>query len=163
MKKQLWGGGGTIIGLCEALRSRIAEATGTLRLETENLDDDPRAPVVINGFLPPKRASGESENPFVIVRPKDWRIGDDGFLRVKVRIIIGTYSEEYDAHEYCITVFHRIMYNIRERPTLDRRYTLEYPVAWEMFDDQPYPFWQLVGTLEFIVPTPTMLPDEGVI
>lgn len=156
-------GGGTIIGLCDALRTRIGEATATLRLETENLEVPPRAPVIVNGFLPPKRSTQEPENPFIIVRPKDGRIPDDGYNLAKVRIIVGTFSEEYDAHEYCIIVFERIMRALREQPTLDRRYTLEYPLTWDLFDEQPYPFWQLVGTTEWIVPTPVMLPDEGVL
>lgn len=156
-------GGGTILGLCEALRERIREATETLRLETEDKHKQPRAPVVINGFLPPKRSKDGPENPFIIVRPMDGRIPDDGYMRAKVRIIVGTYSEEYDGHEYAIIVFQRIMQSIRERPTLANRYTLEYPLSWDVFDDQPYPFWQMVAVTEWIVPTPVMLPDEGVI
>lgn len=156
-------GGGTIIGLCAALRNRIREATAELRLETESLDFPHRAPDVINGFLPPKRSTDKPENPFVIVRPKDGVIADDGFGRAKIRLIVGTFSEEYDAHEYCLIVFQRIMYNIRQHPTIERRYTLNYPLAWEIHDDQPYPFWQLVATTEWTIPTPVMLPDEGVL
>ena len=156
-------GGGTIVLLCEALRERIAEATSTLRLETEDLNHPPRAPRIVNGFLPPKRSNDEVENPFIIVRPKDGRIPDDGYNYAKVRIIVGTFSEDYTAHDDCLIVFERIMLALREQPTLNNRYVLNYPLTWEIFDDQPYPFWQLVGTAEYIIPSPVQLPDEGVI
>lgn len=155
-------GGGTIILLCEALRHRIGEALESIRLETDEIELPYRSPRLVNGYLPPKRSGDEPEFPFVIVRPKDGNIGDSGYMRAKVRLIVGTYSEEYDGHEYALIVFQRILQSIRERPTLDNRYQLEYPLAWELFDEQPYPFWQLVATTEWTVPTPVMLPDEGV-
>lgn len=156
-------GGGTILGLCEALRARIRQATDTLRLETENTLTPSRAPVVVNGFLPPKRSPDEAENPFVIVRPKDGALSDTEYNKVKARIIIGTFSEEYDGHEFCFIVYERIVRALSEKPTLAGRYVLEYPLTWELFDDQPYPFWQLVGTTQWIVPSPIQLPDEGVL
>lgn len=156
-------GGGTIILLCEALRKRIEQATETLRLETDQLDAPHRAPQIVNGYLPPKRSSDEPEHPFIIVRPKDGAVGDDMHHRAKVRIVVGTYSEEFDAHEYALIVFERVLRSIMEHPTLDNRYQLQYPLTWENYDDQPYPFWQLVATTEWIVPTPVMLPDEGVL
>lgn len=156
-------GGGTIIGLCEALRERIRGATETLRLETDDKHAPARSPVVINGFLPPKRSIDGPENPFVIVRPSEGRIPDDGFSRVSVSVIVGTYSEKFDGHEYALIIFQRIMQSLCENPTLANRYTLEYPLKWNLYDDQPYPFWQMVMTTEWVVPTPVMLPDEGVL
>lgn len=156
-------GGGTVIGLCEAIRERVAEATKNIRLETEHLEHPRIAPQVINGFLPPKRTNDSPENPFIIVRPKDGAFNDLGNYYVNVRLIVGTYSEEFDGHEYALLVFQRITQSLREKPTLNKRYTLEYPLTWDLFDEQQYPFWAIVGTTRWQVPAPVQLFDEGVL
>lgn len=156
-------GGGTVIGLCESLRNLVAEATKNLKLETENLGAEHKAPRIVNGFLPPKRATDEPENPFIIIRPKDGRISDDGTYKVNVRIIVGVYSEEFDGHEYALIVFQRITQAIQESQVLTKRYRLEYPLTWEMFDEQPYPFWAIVGTTQWLVPAPVQLLDREVL
>lgn len=150
-------GAGTAIGLCKVIREKIKESIKSLILETDNYGSKHRAPKLVNGWLPPKRTDDEPEFPFVIVRPKTGKINNDGFLRVQVRVAVGTYSEEFDGHEYAMIAFQRIVQALNEQPTLDDRYTLEYPLTWELFDEQPYPFWQIVGTLEYIIPVPVSL------
>lgn len=156
-------GGGTILYLCAAVRERLKEVLKHNFLETDHVDAPRRPPQIVNGFLPPKRTDGEPEFPFIIVRPASGVVPNDGYGRAKLRLIVGTFSEEYDGHEYAMQVFERSLRGLMERPTLERRYTLEYPLAWELFDEQPYPFWQLVATTEWGVPTPVLLPDEGVL
>lgn len=156
-------GGGTILLLCAALRERIREAVKDLRFDPDIKGQEPRAPEVVNGYLPPKRSSTAAEFPFVIVRPWDGRIEENGFIRQQVKLIVGTYSEAFDGHEDALIVFQRVMQAVQERPTLDNRYTLQYPLTWEVYDEQKYPFWHMVATTEWIVPTPVQLPDEGVL
>lgn len=151
-------GGGTVVGLCDALRIRIEEATKLLSLESKNKTF--RAPEIVNGFVPPKRSDAEAKQPFVVVCPAEGRIEDEGFHRVKVSIIVGIRSEEFDAHEWLLTVSHRIIQNLRERPTLANRYVLEYPLTWDQMFEQPYPYWQLMMLTEWTIPTPVRLPDE---
>lgn len=156
-------GGGTIILLCAALRERIREALKDLRLEADAKGQASRPPTVIDGYLPPKRSKDESEFPFVLVRPVEGSIAEGGFLQAKIAIIVGVFTEDMEGHSDALIVFQRILQSVQERPILDNRYTLQYPVNWELFEDQKYPFWQLVATTEWTVPTPVMLPDEGVL
>lgn len=154
-------GGGTLILLCEAIRERLREALQHMRLETDHADAPHRAPQIIDGYLPPKRASDEPENPFVIVRPSTGKIEQDQ-NSPKITLIVGTYSEEYDGHTYALLVFERLLQSLQERPVLANRYRLEYPIDWRLYDDQPYPFWQMDATLEFTIPVTVQL-DEGLI
>lgn len=153
--------GGTVVGLSRALVERVREATQNLELETP--DGDCRPPQVINGFAPPKRSEEEAVQPFVLVCPAEGSIGNDGFHRVKMSIIVGIYTEDFEGHEQLLTVSHKIMQSLRERPTLADRYTLEYPITWDEMYDQPYPYWQLLMITQWTIPTPVILPDDGVI
>lgn len=156
-------GGGTAVGLSEALAERIREATEHYRLETPKKNAPFRAPQIIRGFEPPKRSDGEAEQPFVIVCPANGEINNEGIQRVQVGIVVGIRSEDFEASDWLLSTAHRIIQSLRERPTLDSRYVLEYPLKWDMMFVQPYPLWQLEMLTEWVIPAPVMLPDEGVI
>lgn len=156
-------GGGTIVLLCEALRDRISEALKNTLLEMEAKKGGLRVPQVVNGFLPPKRSQVEPDHPFVIVRPKDGQINAAMEQRVRLQLIIGTHSEASDGHEFGLMVLQRIIASITERPVLADRFALQLPLTWELFEEQPYPFWQLVAETDWTIAAPVMLPDEGVV
>lgn len=154
-------GGGTIVLLCEAIRQRLAEALENTLQETGREGMPIRAPRIVNGFLPPKRVDEEPEHPFVLVRPVEGTLGE-GENRVKVQVIIGSYSEEFDGYEYAIIVLQRIMVALSERPIVDRRYVLELPLTWGQPEEQPWPLWQVVLTTDWTIAAPVKLLDEGV-
>lgn len=128
--------------LAKALRDFIAEAVKEYRLPVKN--GEPRAPVVVNGFLPPKRSGAEDDFPFVLVRLEKGETDREG-AKCTAAIIIGCYTTEFDGHEYCVNVMERIKQALCEMPygTLAEKYLLQYPIKWEMPDEQPYPQWQI--------------------
>ena len=162
MRNGLGGAGGVEIELARAIRERASFLLKDLLLETDVPGEAPRSPTIVNGYLPPKRAKDGSEVPFVIVRPNAGKTDTTGFTRVTVKLIIVAYSEAFDGHEYAMLVLQRLRIGLMEQPTLDQRYRMELPFTWDLFDDQPYPNWQLVITTEWTVPTPQEIPDEGV-
>lgn len=162
MTDRFYGGGGSIVGLNEALSKRIEEATHDLSLETR--EGDFVSPQVVTGFAPPPREEGSPKSPFIVAVPVKGDIGNDGYHRVKMGIVISVYSKDFRAADWLTTIASRIIRNLREKPTLADRYLLEYPIEWDMmFDEQPYPFWQIQMLTEFTIPAPVALPDEGVI
>lgn len=134
--------------LTRAIRELVAEAVKNFSLPTKpergSAEGDLRAPQVVNGYLPPKRTGQRDDFPFVLVRADEGATDQDS-TEVRVSIIVGTYSEEYDGHEYCLNVMSRIRTALCSLPgmTLANRYRLKHPIKWSTYAEQPYPYWQL--------------------
>lgn len=159
-------GAGTVLGLCAALRDRIKSELSSTRLLADGPHELYIQPKVVNGYLapkPPKRGDCEPEYPFVIVRPRKGALNEHGEYKVRIQLIVGTFSQEADGHEYAILVFERMVRALQENPILDKRYTLDYPVTWALFDEQQYPFWQVVGEVSYLVPAPLPNTITGVL
>ena len=129
--------------LTKALRELCKQAVKDFRLPTKD-GKTLRAPQIVNGFLPPKRSSEHDDFPFVLVRPEQ-STTDRQSEEVRVNIIVGCYSEEYDGFEYGVNVVERIAEKICTLPaeTLAQRYQMRYPVKWTMVPEQPWPQWQI--------------------
>lgn len=129
--------------LTKALRELCEQAVKDFRLPTKD-GKTLRAPRIVNGFLPPKRSTDLDDFPFVLVRPEQCTT-DRESEEVRVNIIVGCYSEEYDGFEYGVNVVERIKEKICTLPaeTLDQRYQMRYPIKWTMVPEQPWPQWQI--------------------
>ena len=129
--------------LTKALRELCEQAVKDFRLPTKD-GKTLRAPQIVNGFLPPKRSTDLDDFPFVLVRPEQCTT-DRESEEVRVNIIVGCYSEEYDGFEYGVNVVERIKEKICTLPdeTLAQRYQMRYPVKWTMVPEQPWPQWQI--------------------
>ena len=142
--------------LTKALRELCAQAVKDFVLPTKE-GQNPRAPRIVNGFLPPKRSgNGELDDfPFVIVRPEAGT-GERESEEIRVNIIVGCYSEEFDGYEYGINVIERIKEKICTLPaeTLDNRYQMRYPIKWNMVTEQPWPQWQIDMETIWIINSP---------
>lgn len=128
--------------LSKAIRELCAEAVKNFRLPTEK-GKELSAPQIVNGFLPPKRSSVKDDFPFVLVRPTDCEM-NRGSQEIKVSIIVGCYSEEFDGYEYCVNVSERICEKIAtlEMETLKKKYQMRFPIRWNVPNEQPFPQWQ---------------------
>lgn len=129
--------------LAQSLREFIREAVEDFRLPVK-AQQELRAPQIINGYLPPKQTNTDDDFPFVLVRP-DSATSEREMTEVKVSIIIGCYTKEYDGHEYCMNVMTRIRNALMsmENGTLDGKYVLNFPINWNIVPEQPWPQWQL--------------------
>lgn len=129
--------------LTKALRELCELAVKDFRLPTKD-GKTLRAPQIVNGFLPPKRSTDLDDFPFVLVRPEQCTT-DRESEEVRVNIIVGCYSEEYDGFEYGVNVVERIKEKICTLPaeTLAKRYQMRYPIKWTMVPEQPWPQWQI--------------------
>ena len=96
--------------LTRAIRELVAKAVKNFALPTKPergfAEGELRAPQIVNGYLPPKRQGSKDDFPFVLVRADEGSTDQDS-TEVRVSIIVGTYSEEYDGHEYCMNVMSR--------------------------------------------------------
>ena len=129
--------------LTKALQELCAQAVKDFRLPTKD-GKTLRAPQIVNGFLPPKRSTDLDDFPFVLVRPEQCTT-DRESQEIRVNIIVGCYSEEYDGFEYGVNVVERIKEKICTLPaeTLAKRYQMRYPIKWTMVPEQPWPQWQI--------------------
>lgn len=139
--------------LTRAIRSFIDDVVKNYVLPTKS--GETRSPKVINGYLPPKRTGVADDFPFVLVRA-DEGTSDQEATEVKVSIIIGTYSADYDGHEYCLNILARIRTALASMPglLLAKRYQLRLPITWSTYAEQPYPQWQLDMTTTWLIRTP---------
>jgi hypothetical protein len=129
--------------LTKALRELCEQAVKDFRLPTKD-GKTLRAPQIVNGFLPPKRSTDLDDFPFVLVRPEQCTTERES-EEVRVNIIVGCYSQEYDGFEYGVNVVERIKEKICTLPaeTLAKRYQMRYPIKWTMVPEQPWPQWQI--------------------
>lgn len=150
--------------LCRAIRELVADAVNDFALPTkpvgQNAEGELRAPTVINGYLPPKRAKAPDDFPFVVVRADEGTTDGEG-TEVQVSIIVGAYTEEYDGHEYCLNVMTRIRTALCSLPfsTLKNRYVLQLPVKWSGYAEQPWPYWQIDMTTTWLIHAPQTIED----
>lgn len=135
----------------------IEDVVKDLKLPTKD-NPEGRAPRVIDGYLPPKRAVPEMDFPFVIVRAEDGT-SDMGRTEVTVSLIIGCYTTETDGYARCLGVMERIRHAMCDLPnqTLDDRYQLTFPIEWRNVPEQPYPYWQIEMTTKWTFNTPTLV------
>lgn len=145
--------------LTRAIRAFLSEVLKDYAFPTKS--GPTRAPQVINGYLPPKRTGSEDDFPFVLVRA-DEGTSDQESTEVKVAIIIGTYSTDYDGHEYCLNVLARLRSALTSLPglLLAGRYQLRLPLMWTTYADQPYPQWQLDIQTSWLIRTPVPVSPE---
>lgn len=139
----------TTILLLKALKSFIEENCTDYSLETK-AEGVFVPPSVFLGFLPVKGAEDKFPN-FIILRPLEGEDSRD-IAMVKVKIIVGTYSKADEGFFDCLNILQRVRDKLFEKRTIDDRYRVEYPFKWELFEDQPYPQWQLEAVATFTVP-----------
>lgn len=150
--------------LCRAIRDLVADAVKDFALPVkavgQNAEGELRAPTVINGYLPPKRAKAPDDFPFVVVRADEGTTDNEG-TEVQVSIIVGSYTQEYDGHEYCLNVMTRIRTALCSLPsmTLKKRYVLQLPVKWSGYAEQPWPYWQIDMTTTWLIHAPQTIED----
>lgn len=119
-----------------------------------------REPKVLNGYLPPKRANAEDDFPFILVRLNSGET-DLAASTVSVSIIVGCYSEEYDGYEWCVNVMSKIRESLFGLPcgTLADKYQFRPGFTWEIFPEQPWPYWQLDIKTQWLLEPPRI--DAG--
>ena len=151
--------------LCRALRAFIENAVKDLVLPVKGSEEG-RTPTVFNGYLPAKKPGerGEDEKkyfPFIVVRPDEGE-SDQETSSVKISIIFGAYSSDDCGHEQCFNMMTRVRNALMSMPflTLDGRYQLRDEISWRNYPDQPWPYWQLDMTTNWIFNSPQ--PVSGV-
>jgi hypothetical protein len=140
------------------------ELSGYLLEKAESQPGDERVPSNITvGYAPPRNADMSQYNqgynaPCVIVGVGENGGSDDGKeASIPVMITVGTYSpgttDEFgpvmlnnEGYIDLINLIERIRHVLLSRTVL-KRTTIDRPVAWGMYPDQPYPYWY--GWLSF--------------
>ena len=148
--------------ITQALIEVVAEAVKDFRLPVKN--GEPRAPQVLNFDLNPKRSRDIDDFPFVVVRPRSGS-SDIEATDIEFFIIIGCYAEDYEADKDCLNVMSRIRNTLvtLHNGTLADACTLQLPISWTLYSDQPQPQVQLDMTVKFSYNTPQATFDiEGV-
>lgn len=144
--------------LCRALRAKLQGIVASYLLDDSHGTD--RVPQIVNGFLPPKRATSAPDVPFVIVRPSTSEATREQ-LTVGVRIYLGIFSEDPTGFEQLLNLAAKIRQGLFDLPCriLDDRYQLGYPYSWQLNPEQPYPEWQLVIDTTWYTGVPQILPE----
>ena len=99
-----------------------------------------KEPQVVEGYLPPKKATDIPDFPYVIVRLMDGT-DTDSEAKVTIRIVFGTYSEEFEGWKDPLNILFRVREKLFTQRVLAKKYRVEYPLKWQSFEDPPYPAW----------------------
>lgn len=139
----------TINDLVDRLIVFLTAALAEVRLSTSD-GDDARPPVLVAGWLPPKRSADEPLPPLLVVRPTQGADEDDG-SRVEVQLLLETFSEDTEGWRDLTNVVQRIRSALTAQRTLGP-FHLELPLKWQLFDEQPLPQWGAVLTTTWTQP-----------
>jgi hypothetical protein len=145
---------GTLAALHLALRDRLeAVAYGFPLYDTKS--GTARMPVVIDGWLPPKKNTGDSSDdqfPFLILRPRtgvDSPQGADQDATATLEIIVGTYSDTDDGWLDVMFLIDAIRDDLNAEPAI-RGTAFHHvgPLSWQIPEEQPRPQW--FGTINTV-------------
>lgn len=154
----------TPIILVDKLIEFIEPVVADFRLETNVKGLPPRAPQVQGGYLKEKlpnqaQAQGDPDFPNVIVRFVEMTDGENGSTAT-VKIMTGTHSfDEKDGWRDCMNVITRIKTALMKKGTVGP-FRFNKPYLLELPEEQPYPYWAAILTLNVEVGQPQI---EGVL
>lgn len=153
--------GGTHQALLDALRERLAQALEHLKLPTDVDGEAPRAPDIHDGYLPPKRSRGQKRGdfPYVIVRPLGGVDSAHNEAKPRVRLVIGTCSQQPDGYRDWLAVLERLRGDLLRNPNIGGRFRLEHPFTWDLPEDQLEP--QFIGVVELNFAMPGIADRTG--
>ncbi|GAV24805.1 hypothetical protein ciss_07380 [Carboxydothermus islandicus] len=145
----------TPVILIDELKAFIEEVVQNYRLET-NQQNNVKPPQVVTGYLPPKNSGPDPDFPFVIVRLAEGVDKEEG-ATVTVKIIVGAYSEDsQQGWRDAANMIQRIWQELFKRRVIARKFRVEYPMKFEIPEEQPYPHWIGVMTTVWTVAHPVM-------
>lgn len=145
----------TIGGLHGAVKERLANISSLFVLDEKN---EPRAPIIFDGWLPPKDATNEEQFPFLVLRPRagtDSPQGADENASATIEIIIGTYSDTNDGWFDVLALIDAIRIDLGAAPTIDgSAFEQIGPLSWTIPEEQPRPQWFGTVTTIWQLPRP---------
>lgn len=96
-------------------------------------------PRVYKWDTPPKQ-SDDGEYPFVVVRILSGKDTEDAST-VRVKMLFGAYAEDSQGSSDTSNLMEHIRQALFKKRTLDDRFRVEYPYEWQIFEEQPDPYW----------------------
>lgn len=157
------------IELCAAIRQRLKVGLKNMQLKYESAPGMVKQPNIVDGFLPPKRQSDVDDFPWVIVRPVSGRTDGPSSSVATIWLGVGTYCDTDDGHNDVLLVIAEIRRLLLEQQSLAYAvgsggmanqsdagsiFRLQFPMDWEVFEDQPDEFWVGHIITRWEVPTP---------
>lgn len=141
----------TPIELVDALVEFIKVAAKDYDLSTK-IDGVTKMPDVHAGYLPPKEKNNDDKAifPYIIVQYDSGH--DDQDNQAKIRIIIGTYSEdEQNGWRDALNVANRLHIALRKSPLLGP-FSLVGPIKPKLFPEQFCPEWLAMIEVSYNLP-----------
>jgi hypothetical protein len=84
-------------------------------------------------------------------------IDEEKSASVTLKIIVGVFSEDpQDGWRDAINIIQRIWQELFKRRVIAKRYRVEYPMKFEIPEEQPYPHWIGVMTTIWTVVHPVL-------
>lgn len=131
--------------LIDELRDFIEKVVKNYWLET-NKKDIEKPPQVVAGYLSSKKPTNDEKKdipdyPYVICRLLG---GEDTRQNgaVTIKIIIGTYSEdEQNGWRDVANIIQKIWIELFKKQIVANQFKVEYPMSFEMPEEQPFPEW----------------------
>ncbi|MFG6383461.1 MAG: hypothetical protein K1V96_04295 [Lachnospiraceae bacterium] len=82
--------------------------------------------------------------PYIIVRIQDGEIEDENSAQlVNLNLLIGVYEPNYDkqGHRDVLNIIAKIYERFAKEPMLNGKYTIQYPILWNLQEEEFYPFY----------------------
>lgn len=138
--------------LVEELKPYLEKALENYKLETKI---GTRSPKIFKYYLSMGKVS-ESDFPLVIIRPNSGE-DNDNQTNITVKFICGVYSQDNDGVYDLSSLIEKLRKIFLEDYDISKKFKLEKPIKWEIYDDQPFPQWLGEITTVWNVPQPQMV------
>ncbi|CCJ32888.1 hypothetical protein [Caloramator australicus] len=146
------------IELLNELKKFIENVVEEYVLETNNRETK-KEPQVVVGYLPAKGESDIPDYPYVIIRAMNG-VDNQEKSEIKINLIIGTYSDDHEGWQDTLNIIQRIRQRLLEQRTLAKKFRLELPLEWELFEEQALPEWNgLIKTI-WTIPQPQEIIEK---
>lgn len=146
----------TATGLHHRLKERLEVVAAAFPI-LETKSGEPRAPEVIDGWLPPRDAEAD-RFPFLILRPRagtDSPQAADENSTVTIDVVIGTYSDTDDGWIDVLLIVDAIRADLGAEPAIDgTAFEQVGPLTWQIPEEQPRPQWFGTVTTVWNIPRP---------
>jgi hypothetical protein len=153
-----------------SLKGRIEEITANYKFQQSDSDHSLQPVKLHLQHLPEKMWDNHidpADFPFILLIMGGGTIGEDLSGSCNIGIMVGAYDGGiavengiHDNQGWMIPteIIWRIISDLTQNPTVDKRYVLQRPLTWELPEEQPAPQW--IGTIYATFSIPVIPPEH---
>lgn len=126
-------------------------------------------PNVFSGYIPPKNFLPQGfDVPCIVVGVMQGDLDKESMLTVNVTLVIfsdgeykdGEFTPNMDGYSSMISLIDKSILALTQNPIIGDVCSIEKPIRWKLYEEQPWPIWYGNITFEVNTYTPSYIEKE---